>query len=88
MQSTTVPGFQPPQARNARTTLTVMVFLLIALFIGTMALVEVDGVLPRSGETVLSQLAHQSFGTGPLYLVTQAATAAPPDDPAAESAVS
>jgi amino acid transporter len=74
--SNTVPGFQPPQARNARTTLTVMVVLLIALFIGTMALVEVEGVLPRSGETVLSQLAHQSFGTGPLYLMTQAATAA------------
>jgi hypothetical protein len=74
--SNTVPGFQPPEARNARTTLTVAVVLLIALFIGTMALVEVEGVLPRGGETVLSQLAHQSFGTGPLYLMTQAATAA------------
>jgi amino acid transporter len=74
--SNAVPGFQAPQARNARTTLTVMVCLLIALFAGTMALVELEGVVPRTGETVLSQLAQRSFGTGPLYVFTQAATAA------------
>jgi amino acid transporter len=74
--SNAVPGFQAPQAGNARTTLTVMVGLLIALFAGTMALAELEGVVPRTGETVLSQLAQNSFGTGPLYLFTQAATAA------------
>ena len=74
--SNAVPAFQAPQARNARTTLTIMVGLLIALFAGTIALVELDDVVPRAGETVLSQLAHQSFGGGPLYVYTQAATAA------------
>ena len=74
--SNAVPAFRPPQARNARTTLTVMVALLIALFAGTMALVAVEDVAPLPGETVLSQLAHGSFGDGPLYAATQAATAA------------
>jgi amino acid transporter len=74
--SNAVPAFRAPQAPNARTTLTVMVGLLIALFAGTIALVELDDVVPRAGETVLSQLAHESFGGGPVYAYTQAATAA------------
>jgi amino acid transporter len=74
--SNAVPAFRAPQPRNARTTLTVMVVLLVTLFAGTIALVEIDDVAPRPGETVLSQLAHQSFGGGPLYAYTQAATAA------------
>jgi amino acid transporter len=74
--SNAVPAFQPPQTPNARTTLTVMVGLLIALFAGTIALVEREGVVPRAGETVLSELAHRSFGTGPLYVYVQVATAA------------
>jgi amino acid transporter len=74
--SNAVPAFQPPGWRNARTTLTVMVGILIVLFAGTVVLVHIDGVVPRGGETVLSQLAHQTFGGGPLYALTQAATAA------------
>ena len=74
--SNAVPAFRPPQVRNARTTLTVMIGLLIALFAATMALVEIDDIVPRAGETVLSQLAHESFGGGPLYVFMQAATAA------------
>ncbi len=74
--SNAVPAFQPVEWRNARTTLTWMVSLLIALFAGTIALVHLDGVVPNANETVLSQLAHRSFGSGFLYAFTQAATAA------------
>jgi amino acid transporter len=74
--SNAVPAFRAPQQRNARTTLAIMVVLLIALFAGTFALVELEDIAPRPGETVLSQLAHHSFGDGPLYAYTQAATAA------------
>jgi len=74
--SNAVPSFQPPGRRNARTTLTIMVGILIALFAGTVILVHLDGVVPSANETVLSQLAHHSFGSGPLYAFTQAATAA------------
>jgi amino acid transporter len=74
--SNAVPVFKEPRWRNARTTLTWMVGLLVALFAGVVVLVHLDGVVPAANETVLSQLAHQSFGGGPLYAYTQAATAA------------
>jgi amino acid transporter len=74
--SNAVPAFRPPQARNARTTLTLMVALLLGLFAGTVALATLAHVVPHGGETVLSQLARLSFGDGPLYVFTQAATAA------------
>jgi amino acid transporter len=74
--SNAVPVFKPTEWRNARTTLTWMVGLLIALFVGTIALVQLTGVVPNAHETILSQLAHRSFGSGFMYPVVQAATAA------------
>ncbi len=73
--SNAVPVFQPVTWRNARTTLTWMIGLLIALFAGTVAIAHLNGVLPESKETVLSQLAHHSFGSGGMYVFTQTATA-------------
>jgi amino acid transporter len=74
--SNAVPVFKPVEWRNARTTLTWMVALLIALFVGAIAMVQLDGIVPSAHETVLSEIAHRSFGTGFMYPVTQAATAA------------
>jgi amino acid transporter len=74
--SNAVPVFKPTEWRNARTTLTWMVGLLIVLFAGTIAMVQLGGIVPNSHETVLSQLAHRSFGSGLFYPITQAATAA------------
>lgn len=74
--SNAVPVFKEPRWRNARTTLTWMVGLLVALFAGVLVLAHLDGVVPSADETVLSALAHRSFGGGPLYAFTQAATAA------------
>jgi amino acid transporter len=74
--SNAVPVFKPPEWRNARTTLSWMIGLLIALFAGTIALVHFDGVVPNAHETVLSELAHRSFGPGVMYALTQASTAA------------
>jgi len=74
--SNAVPVFKPTEWRNARTTLTWMVGLLVALFAGTIVLVELTGVVPSAHETILSQLAHRSFGSGFMYPVLQAATAA------------
>jgi hypothetical protein len=73
--SNAVPVFEDVEWRNARATLSWMVALLIVMFAGVIVLVEVDGVVPQSGQTVLSQLAHVEFGGGPLYAYTQAATA-------------
>ncbi|MFF2060399.1 APC family permease [Streptomyces sp. NPDC058200] len=73
--SNAVPAFQPVAWRNARTTLSWMIGLLVALFAGTVAMVHLQGVVPEAQETVLSQLAHRSFGSGGMYVFTQAATA-------------
>ncbi|MGH2992028.1 MAG: APC family permease [Solirubrobacterales bacterium] len=73
--SNAVPAFQPPAARNARTVLTLMVGLLVAMFAGLVVLMHLDGIVPRSDQTALSQLAHSSFGSGPLYAYVQVATA-------------
>jgi amino acid transporter len=70
-----VPAFKPVEWRNARTTLTWMAGLLVALFVGTTLLAHFQGLVPTNDETVLSQLGHSAFGTGPLYGYLQAATA-------------
>ena len=62
--SNAVPVFKPVEWRNARTTLTWMVGLLIVMFAGTIAIVQLGGIVPSSHETVLSELAHRSFGLG------------------------
>jgi hypothetical protein len=53
-----------------------MIGLLVGLFVGTIAIVQLGGIVPNAHETVLSQLAHRSFGSGFMYPVVQAATAA------------
>jgi amino acid transporter len=73
--SNAVPVFKPVEWRNARTTLSWMVALLIAMFAGIVLIAHLDGVVPKSHETVLSQLAHHQFGNGLMYGYVQAATA-------------
>jgi amino acid transporter len=74
--SNAVPAFKPVEWRNARTTLTWLVALLITMFAGIIALVHLEGVVPNGKGTLLSQLAHRSFGSGAIYVYIQAATAA------------
>jgi amino acid transporter len=72
--SNAVPSFEPPEWKNARTTLTWMMSLLVAMFVGLIVLIHLDGVVPRSNETLLSQLAHTHLGGGALYGFVQGAT--------------
>jgi amino acid transporter len=73
--SNSVPVFKAPAAKNAQRTLSVMIGLLISMFAGIVVLAHIDGVVPGGGQTVLSQLAHESVGSGVLYFYVQAATA-------------
>ncbi|MEV4773029.1 APC family permease [Micromonospora humida] len=73
--SNAVPAFRTPEWRNARTTLAWMVAMLVVLFAGLTLLIHLAGLVPRPGETLLSQLARLTFPTGPWYAVVQAATA-------------
>jgi amino acid transporter len=73
--SNAVPAFQPPASRNARTVLALMVGFLVAMFAGLVVLMHLHGIVPGPGETALSELAHRSLGSGPLYVYVQVATA-------------
>jgi len=70
-----VPIFKPPEADNAGNTLLIMITLLVSMFVGITWLSLHFGILPHEGETVVSQLGHLIFGTGPVYYALQAATA-------------
>jgi amino acid transporter len=69
-----VQAFKPPEARNAGITLAWMAAILGFLFLSLSFLTDVFHLLPREGETLVSQLARQVLGRGPLYLMVQAAT--------------
>jgi amino acid transporter len=71
--ATGVPAFQPPEAKNAATTLAVMAGLLGVLFIGLTFLAVNFGIthidLPEK-QTVISQIAGRVYGAGsiPFFL--------------------
>jgi len=71
--SNAVPVFKPPEADNARTTLSWMVFLLVAMFVGVLVVAHLDGASPGN-TTVLSQIAHDTVGGGVLYAFVQIST--------------
>jgi amino acid transporter len=76
-----VPAFKPPEWRNARTTLTVMVTLLATMFAGITISAKATGARAYESsdphyQTVISQLAHTAFGSTFLYFYTVFATTA------------
>jgi amino acid transporter len=70
-----VPAFRKPEARNAGITLIAMAVLLGIMFLGITFLASSLGIAPVEGETVVSQIGRHVFGSGPLYIFLQAATA-------------
>jgi len=70
-----VPAFRKPEADNAKRTIAWMAGILLILFLGITFLAREYEVLPREGDTVVSQLARMIVGTSPFYYVIQAATA-------------
>ena len=69
-----VPSFKAPESKNASQTMVVMAFLMGALFLGSIGLIQVLSVVAGPQETVLSALAHRLLGTGPAYLIIQGST--------------
>ena len=74
--SNAVPVFRRPEAKNAATTLTWMGLILGSLFFGVSVLAHQLHPFPSTDETVFSQMGRVVFGTGPVYVVLQFATAA------------
>jgi amino acid transporter len=73
--SNAVPVFEPPEAENARRTLTIMIALLVSMFVGVVLVAYLEGIAPGT-QTVLSQIAHRTVGSGVLYAYVQIATTA------------
>lgn len=69
-----IRAFKPPESRNAAKTLFRLAFLLISIFLGIMFLTYQAHVLPKSGDTVVSQIARLVFGETPFYFIVQIAT--------------
>ena len=71
-----VSAFKGPQSKNAARTLGIMAAIAISLFIGVSWLAVQMHARPSETASVLSQIAHASFPTGPIYYVVQAFTLA------------
>jgi amino acid transporter len=71
-----VKSFRPPESKNAATTMLWMSAILASLFIGISWMAYHHGILPKPDETVISQLAHLTFGTGIIYFAVQIGTMA------------
>ena len=69
-----VKAFRRPESQNASTTMIHMSLVLAALFMGISFLTYHYGILPKTDETVVSQLARLTFGTGALYYTLQIGT--------------
>jgi amino acid transporter len=69
-----VPAFQPPEWRNARTTLTVAAAIFGILFLGIAFLAGTIGLVPTEEQTLLSQLVRVVAGDGWVLVLAQVAT--------------
>ncbi|MDO8600947.1 MAG: APC family permease [bacterium] len=71
-----VQAFREPAAENASKTLLRMSVILAVVFVGITLLASWIGVLPREGETVVSQIARSLFGRDWRYFLIQGSTVA------------
>jgi amino acid transporter len=73
--SNAIPNFQDPAPNNAAKTLMIMGTLLGILFTGITYLAYYYGITPSVEETVVSQIAAQTFGRNFMYFFIQGTTA-------------
>ena len=69
-----VKAFRQPESQNAATTMIHMSVILAVLFMGITFQAYHFGIQPKTDETIVSQLARLTFGTGALYYALQIGT--------------
>ncbi|MGL4818729.1 MAG: APC family permease [Bacilli bacterium] len=69
-----VTSFKTPTAKNATITMLIMSVLLGVMFFGITSLAYGFGIGPTESETVVSQIARETFGTGVFYYFIQIVT--------------
>ncbi|AHK48049.1 amino acid permease [Bacillus velezensis TrigoCor1448] len=72
--SNAIPAFKNPPAKNAARTLAMMGILLAILFTGITVLAYGYGTGPKPNETVISQIAAETFGRHTVYYFIQGVT--------------
>ncbi|NRD77604.1 APC family permease [Bacillus sp. BRMEA1] len=73
--SNAIPNFKDPAPNNAAKTLVLMGSLLAILFSGITFLAFYYGIAPNANETVVSQIARETFGRSYFYFFFQGTTA-------------
>jgi amino acid transporter len=73
--SNAIPNFRDPAPKNAARTLMLMGALLAILLTGIVVLAYYYGITPKAEETVVSQIANQTFGRTFMYFFVQGTTA-------------
>lgn len=73
--SNAIPNFKDPAPKNAARTLILMGTLLAILLSGIVVLAYYYGITPKVEETVVSQIASQTFGRSFMYFFIQGTTA-------------
>lgn len=69
-----VKAFRQPESKNAATTMIWMSAILAVLFMGISWMAYHYGILAKEDETVVSQLARLTFGSGAVYYAVQIGT--------------
>ena len=69
-----VQAFREPESKNAATTMVWMSAILAGLFMGISWMAYHYGILAKEDETVVSQLARLTFGSGTIYYAVQIST--------------
>ena len=69
-----VSAFRKPEPRNASLTMAGMALILGTMFIGTSVMAHYLHIVPCADETVVSQIARATFGTGFMYYLIQIST--------------
>ncbi len=72
--SNAIPNFRDPAPKNAAKTLVSMGLILAVLFSGITFLAYYYGITPSARETVVSQIASQTFGRNWMYYFIQGTT--------------
>lgn len=73
--SNAIPNFRDPAPKNAAKTLVSMGLILAVLFSGITFMAYYYGITPNARETVVSQIASQTFGRNWMYFFIQGTTA-------------
>lgn len=72
--SNAVPNFKKPSTKHANTVMILLSLLVLTLFGGVSLLANMYHVVPTEGKTVLSQIAVEIFGIGPMFYFIQITT--------------